>query len=125
MALPKYEKQIIQTVTNDNGIAIKYSDGTMVCRKKILGNSFSCTQANGNYYRDSNSEKENVKTWIFPQPFKSTDDLVISAIVASNAYSMTSLGHYSTESATVYCVLPYSVSSAKFEWHLMAIGRWK
>ena len=115
----------IETITNENGTAIKYPDGTMICRKRIMGNSFSCTATKGNYFYDTNSETENIKQWTFPQPFISTDDLTISGLVASKAYSMTSLGSITTEAVTVYCVLPYSVSSITFDWNLTAIGRWK
>lgn len=119
--------EIIETITNDNGTAIKFSNGTMICEHIIQGNSFNCSaNVSGRYYfSDTNSNVENEKQWIFPVEFISTEDLEVNVDVSSNAYTMSSLGSVSTTYAMGYCVTPYPVSNTTFKWHFKAIGRWK
>ena len=120
----------IETITNENGTAIKFPDGTMICKHKIIGASHpnqtlrdnSYFYAQGKYSSDS---PENIKDWTFPEEFATTDDLVVSIIVSSSAYTMTSMGLLETTGTRGFCVTPYPVDSVLFIWNFIAIGRWK
>lgn len=116
---------VIESGSNENGTVVKYSNGDMECRHKIIGNQFSCTEKawNGFYYADANQSNENTKTWNFPAEF--IDSPIVNVAVQSNAYTISSLGHITNQYAIVYCVLPYSVDTTQFTWHLTAKGRWK
>lgn len=124
------EEELIKTITNENGTAIKFPDGTMICKHKIIGASHpnqtlrdnSYFYAQGKYSSDS---PENMKDWTFPEEFATTDDLVVSIIVSSSAYTMTSMSFLETTGTRGLCVTPYPVDSVFFVWNFIAIGRWK
>ena len=119
--------EIVEVITNENGTAIKYSNGIMICKHKHTGNTFACTAniAGRYYFTDVNNSEGNTFIWKFPASFISTDDLVVNLSIKSNAYTVSSLGYTSTEQVTGYGITPYSVTSCTFEWHFTAIGRWE
>lgn len=119
---------VIESGSNANGNWVKFGDGTMICYGYIVGNQFNCSQSAGSgryYYTDTNNSRENVKTWTYPQAFKTGTAPIVNTNVQSSAYSMTSLGTVTATSANAYCVLPYPVTSIRFYWEFIAIGRWK
>lgn len=119
--------EISEVITNENGTAIKYSNGIMICKHKTTGKSFTCNaNITGRYYfTDTNNSEENTYIWRFPEKFISADDLVANVSVRSNAYVMTGMGNMSTDYVAAYAVTPYAVSSCSFTWNFIAIGRWK
>lgn len=110
---------IIESGSNANGSYVKYADGTMICRHKII-TTLVMTTATGSCYRSI------ITDWTFPvafvgtyffsvQPFSTSDTRHVWGSV-QNAISPTS---------ATYCVL--SPISTTWELHvsLSAIGRWK
>lgn len=118
----------IERGSNENGNWVKYSDGTMICTHIIVGNSFNNTNAGGNgyyYYTDTNSNTENSKRWDYPVPFKENTVPVVSVNVASNGYTMSSIGIINNNWMRGYCAMTYPADNIRFTWHFIAIGRWK
>ena len=52
--IQKLEKEsIIETITNSNGTAIKFADGTMICTKSMSFQNVAITQKVGELYQSS------------------------------------------------------------------------
>lgn len=118
----------IESGSNENGNWIKYSDGTMICWNVISGSIFDCTQSAGNgryYYTDTNNDVENSKRWTYPVEFKSGTLPAVSIGVSSSAYTVSSVGGVTASWCIGYCVTSYPVDGIEFNWHFIAIGRWK
>lgn len=116
---------IEEVIENENGTAVKYSNGIMKCYHKIIGNQFDCTShIEGRYYfTDVNNSSENSKQWTFPVAF--IEPPVVNLSVSSSAYSYNSIGWANNTTAIGYCVLPYAVTGTQFTWNFTARGRWK
>ena len=53
--LEKLQKgSIIETITNSNGTAIKFADGTMICRKTVTFNNIDITTKKGSFFVTEN-----------------------------------------------------------------------
>lgn len=120
----------IESGSNSNGSWVKFEDGTMICRHKIVGNTFNCNRRKSDnhfYYDDeSGTETNNLCYWTYPQKFINTEDLTVNLTVGSNAYTMPSIDDgITTTQAVGYCVTPYAVNNITFIWNFTAIGRWK
>ena len=101
----------IETITNDNGTAIKFPDGTMICRGELL------VEGNSDY-----------KVLTFPQPFISsnytptfTNRIANSGFIIWNAFDL------NPENIKVYprdaVTKNFPTSNSLVYW--TAIGRWK
>lgn len=111
----------METITNDNGTAIKFSDGTMICKYILdLG-----TLTYGTEYGYSYIEK-NYK-WSFPISFISIDDLVINLTTNLGG----GIGGVTVENSELTVdgckFYPYSVKqdSLATKIYCIAIGKWK
>lgn len=116
----KAVNESIETITNDNGTAIKFPDGTMICamKRSLTG---TCDTEWGNLYATDNLDLGN-----YPVNFISNP--VISASV-SGQYScfigpFKNLGNSSIGSVNL--LRPSKLESeSEWEVQITAIGRWK
>ena len=60
---------MIETITNENGTAIKFSDGTMICRAKIAKENFLATEEIYNTAQNIKIYRSNLFIWNFPVQF--------------------------------------------------------
>lgn len=107
----------IETITNENGTAIKFSDGTMICRGSKNYDSATFAQLGGVYYR--------VLTGItFPVPF-------IEQPVPTASMNMGNVGSITTSGGTTATGIGgFSVISANAQARAITVfwtatGRWK
>lgn len=142
MSLPRSEIKIIETITNKNGTAIKFSDGTMICQNTYkLFNITFLKQLSGQtsfYY----SEKENTTGLIslpdFPVEFIDIPKMHfdISQNITLNGYCFVDrcAGCKQTEKSAgkirplTTCTIsnPFAEETGYcFEISYTAIGKWK
>lgn len=114
-----YMSNIVEKIKNENGIAIKYADGTMVC----YGNITVGVSGGHDYYQLFNVTNQTSIT--FPASFVNTDNLsclvnsqqfgVFSAIITSISESgLTFRGFYSPQ-----------VTFTSMHVNYIAIGKWR
>lgn len=114
------ESSIPQTITNENGTAIKFADGTMICNKRVIFNNIECTTASGTIYITAQLSLGN-----FAEEFTDIPVMTISKVRhdASWVYNTNQINK--TNAGYVTFATTTARSSVTFECHLIAIGRWK
>lgn len=108
----------IETIENENGTAIKFSDGTMICRGQVVfkGVTFTKIAESINY-----SEQQTIS---FPQEFISDNDISISATCRTGNFAWVSNVLTTTTGFTFHIMHTTNVERDVFvTWS--AIGRWK
>ncbi len=110
----------IETVTNNNGTAIKFPDGTMICSKDVIFEKIACATESGAIFITDQLSLGNFAVEFTNIPVMTVSKVRHDAgwIYNTNQISKISAGYVTFASAT-------SRSSATFECHLIAIGRWK
>lgn len=112
----------IETITNENGTAIKYSDGTMICRKNKGFSGVSISNAWGGLYYS-----EDINCGAFAQDFVGiptvTKDLEYSSGMCILMQSVYSPVDYNTAGAIVLCRPNQTTVEGTIS--ITAIGRWK
>lgn len=104
-----------ETITNENGTAVKFPDGTMICYGRKNLPSMSFTAAGYIYY----SPKQNIT---FPVAFSAIPSTSISARTSNRAWVGNVVS--GTSSCTFYVLNSLNTQPAPYiEWQ--AIGRWK
>lgn len=113
---------IIETGSNANGAYIKFSDGTMICRIRRTVTDQAINTAYGNNFLG-------YRTWTFPMPFVSLNDI---AITIGEAKWGTGAGWTGGASAvtTTNCQLNFfdalsRAAGTGFTFSALAIGYWK
>lgn len=109
---------VVESGTNSNGNWIKYSDGTMICTKKISGRVDMSTSWYGLYTGEVNLGSS-------PQTFISAP-FVNYSIVGEYAFvSGTTKKPTTTSLGNVMLVRPSSLTNMPYEIDIIAIDRWK
>lgn len=114
---------IVESGSNDNGIWIKYSDGTMVCRR-TFSITLDCRQQWGNLYV---ATYENIIN--FPQEFIETPFVIRDLLTSSSASCW--LINYSIPNITTKTYRYFAIAratpsdSVPIQLNLLAIGKWK
>jgi hypothetical protein len=112
----------IKTITNSNGTAIKYPDGTLICIKKITFNNRPINNAWGTFYYS-----EDIECGAFAQDFVGipnvTKDLIYSSAMCMLIQSSYSPVDYNTAGSIVLCRPTSTQVSGAIS--ITAIGRWK
>lgn len=109
----------IETITNENGTAIKYPDGTMICKSvQDLGTLNYKQHENGTYWTGV------YHTWTFPVEFAS-NDIVVNINVFNTALSFANLQDNPTTTKAKTLITTFSDGSRATKLHWIAIGRWK
>jgi hypothetical protein len=112
----------IETITNSNGTAIKYPDGTLICIKKITFDNRPINNAWGTLYYS-----EDIECGAFAQDFVGipnvTKDLIYSSAMCMLIQSSYSPVDYNTAGSIVLCRPTSTQVSGAIS--ITAIGRWK
>ena len=110
--------KIIESGSNSNGEYIKFSDGTMICRKYINFGKKAITTTWGSFY-----ESEKMTIGNYPEPFIEIPQIFIMPLNTffiekeSSSISKTSWGDfYATRPASATMYIPVDC---------FAIGKWK
>lgn len=117
------EKTIYDSGNNANGSWIKYSDGTMICYRKVAY-STTFNSAFGSMFRNDTQ----IRSILFPQQFVSTNDLVVTASIESGDFIISSFIYDITTSSIDEIGLLRPAASATVRTGfitIIAIGRWK
>lgn len=123
--IQKLEKEsIIETITNSNGTAIKFADGTMICTKSMSFQNVAITQKVGELYQSS---ALNLGNWA--QSFIETPNTAMACVNGGWAAWIYQYTNYSTTGAgTATLLRPTSAAAsteANYRIGVLAIGRWK
>ena len=112
---------MVESGSNDNGSWVKFSDGTMVCKKKFVGKA-NVEKTWGVLYEN----EELVNLGDFPKDFISADDLIVLATPYNIDIYIESIKNTTKNSwGYIRFGLPNLNSNYSFELNLFAIGRWK
>lgn len=112
-----YEEVSEMSGSNSNGSWIKYSDGTMICWKKLAGTVNVTTSWGSLYYA-------NVTVGNFAQTF--IEIPTINVVGSNEAFFVACNGTTSTSSmGNVLLVRPSTLSNMPYVLNVIAIGRWK
>lgn len=119
-----YPSVLVEKITNTNGMALKYADGTMICfGKKIFSNQV----CNTDYWGLTNRSPENLSC-TFPATFieKPTVNLTFYCTVSG------AVGLYKTSDSTTTTTGTFGIAIAKGSTSnrdiyidYIAIGKWK
>lgn len=107
---------IIENVTNANGRAIKYADGTMICLSPSLSSTGTTTAVGSIFYSNP------AIGWTFPVAFVGAIPAV-SAGNATNVQFITNIFCSSLTTASVACVHGQSIAGS-ISIYAKAVGRW-
>ena len=114
-----YERTIIETVTNSNGTAIKYSDGTMIVTQKV-GVSQAVTTSWHGLYVSAKSFPD------FPVAFTTLYSCSLTLEGALyNAWVMTSAANTLTKAGSIYLISAESIATFNGYVNVIAVGKWK
>ena len=111
---------IVESGSNANGDYIKYSDGTMICTKKVSFVGLQFTIAWGNVY-----ETSPVELGDYAQEFVDIPLMFISC--ATSTAAPEGLGNTKTGYGRVTFYRPIRTDAADYSYtfYLMAIGKWR
>lgn len=114
-----YINNLVETITNANGTALKYADGTMIC----YGYPTVTFGGGNDYYGLFNTS--NTMTINFPTNFISSNDLIIT--VTSDNFNFFSIivSTKSTNSFAVRGFYPPTSNPSNIDLNYIAIGKWK
>lgn len=112
-----YMNNIVEKIENNNGTAIKYADGTMICYGNIVVN----VSGGGDYYQMFN--RTNEITINFPSVFKE----YITAVVNSQNFGVfsTIINSISESSLTFRGFYSPQVTFSSMRVNYIAIGKWR
>ena len=108
-----------QIVTNENGTAIKFYDGTMICTKKCMFENVTTT-ANGAIFI---SPQQAIGD--FALPFIDIPTMTLSKIGNNGGWVFNHTQLTKSSAGYVFFATTTAQSSKTFGCHLIAIGRWK
>ena len=114
----KYAGYIVESGSNDNGSWIKYSDGTMICTKKVSGTIDMTTAWYTLYSGEFNLGSS-------PQTFISAPFVNYSMVGEYAFVSGTTKKPTTTSLGNVMLVRPSSLTNMPYEIDIIAIGKWK
>lgn len=115
-----YINSIVESGSNTNGDYIKYSDGTMICTKKVSFVGLQFTTAWGNAY-----ETPPVDLGDYAQEFVDIPLMFVSCAYSTAAAE--GLANTETSYGSVIFYRPIRTDAADYSYtfYLMAIGKWK
>ncbi len=114
---------IVESGSNSNGSYIKYSDGTMICYKKVTGTTnISSTWGNGYTSGADNS----ISLGNFPAEFISKPIVNVTLERGSSNCWLASNINVGTISAGIVSLLRFtSATNVAYTLNVIAIGKWK
>lgn len=115
----KTNKQLVEApsiITNTNGTAIKYNDGTLICYGEVASNS-NLTAWGNLFGYDDNTVRN------FPQAFTSKPKIVVTNVGSSASLISRTVVTATAITQIAYC-RPTQMNSTYY-FNYVAIGRWK
>lgn len=112
---------LIETITNDNGTAIKFPDGTMICRGTyIVNTTTNVALAHGGYRTLGQTIK-------FPATFidKPTVSVCGASNVNDNGFLLNTDNLSTTQFAGAFWTIVKNETASDHTLSYIAIGRWK
>ena len=109
----------IESGSNDNGSWIKYSDGTMICRKTTDEINMNITTAWSSLYEG------NVSLGNFPAEFIETPTISVIPFGSGMLIEQGGINASKTSWGNATCVRSNSAENVKARFYLTAIGNWK
>lgn len=110
--------KIIESGSNSNGSYVKWSDGTMICRKKMNFGEKAVSSPWGNLY-----ESENLAIGNYAQPFVEIPDI---SIMPTDTFFIEYAGNHDKISfGSFWAVRPVNSPNFKPSISCIAIGKWK
>ena len=116
--IPRYEK-ITEIISNENGTAIKFNSGFMICFGSVI-----VTINGGNDYYGLFNRTVDVPVNL-PAQFISTDDLTINVTSQLFGVFSTIIREKTTSSFSFCGFYPATVSFTSMRINYIACGRWK
>ena len=115
---PQGENAVVESGSNANGSYIKFSDGTMICRKNINYGTKAINNEWGSFY-----ESEELTLGDYAQPFISTPQIFLNPL---NTFFIEKINNNITKKSfgTFYAVRPVS-ASIYIDVDCLAIGKYK
>lgn len=108
-----------EIITNENGTAIKYPDGTMICTLQTTVTDQAIANAYGSLYQST-------RTWTFPVPFISRPAVSCSEAQWGTGCSWGAIRGVDKTSATLRIMDAFSrPTGTNTYFSAIAIGRWK
>lgn len=119
MSKPSYEYQQIETITNENGTAIKYPDGTMICIGSFLHKCQINSALGNGFYKNSNIVQYFACPFVGERPIINVTSVSEWCIIASTRANVNAI-----IGLTLYNIMPGS-TELDYYFDYIAIGRWK
>lgn len=125
---------MIETITNSNGTAVKFSDGTMICRKKIAKENFLVTEDLYNTAQNIKIYRSNLFIWNFPAKFINYDITInvnISTGINGTRLNIPRIADLYISNVTIQLLSIEQFTENGLAYkdlnnvHVIAIGRWK
>ena len=111
---------VVESGSNANGDYIKYSDGTMICTKKVSFVGLQFTIAWGNVY-----ETPPVELGDYAQEFVDIPLMFITAATSSAVAEGVDNTKTGFGKVTFYRPIRTDYADYRYNFYLMAIGKWK
>ena len=111
---------VVESGTNSNGNWIKYADGTMICTKKVSFVGLQFTIAWGNVY-----ETPPVELGDYAQEFVDIPLMFITAATSSAVAEGVGNTKTSFGKVTFYRPIRTDYADYRYNFYLMAIGKWR
>lgn len=110
---------IIESGSNSNGSYIKFSDGTMICRKTMSYTNIAINNAWGSLYESNSS----LNIGNYAMPFINVPEI---SITPCNPIIIEKFGDATASSfGTFFAVKPKTAEKETFTINCIAIGKWK
>lgn len=116
-----YNNEEYGNTRKNNGYAVKFPDGTMICWHSMMGFDKLSNSKTGNLFTSD------INTWTFPEEFSGTGGVVVttSCTLANMWSDVTSTPSTTSVNVAVFSTIEKTTSDIKPNVFLMAIGRWK
>lgn len=110
---------VVESGSNDNGSWVKYSDGTMICYKKLVNVTIEITTPWVSLYEG------NYNAGSLPQTFAETPYIFVTPFGSGMMIEQGGLDATPSTWGSITVVRPHSVTVNNASFYLMAIGKWK
>ena len=112
---------LVKTVTNSNGTAIKFPDGTMICTKMVELTDVAVRMAWGNVFMS-----DVIELGYFAETFKETPTITITPMSVTACWLATSSQGGPSYCSTIRVIRTQSTDLiSNVRVNIMAVGRWK
>lgn len=112
---------IVESGSNDNGSWVKYSDGTMICTKKITFTNVVINNTWGSVYETAST----ISFGDYAQEFIETPNVSITLADGSTCFCESFTGRTKTSIGGTWLWKPAVEANGTMTFDIIAIGKWK